>query len=102
MARIVGAVTRSHVPGIGRAISLGLQEDPYWKPFFDGFRRVHEWLEEVRPDVAVVIYNDHGLNFFMDKLPTFAVGAAAKYTNSDEGWGLPVVSPFPGDPDFSW
>ena len=27
-------------------------------------------------DVAVVFYNDHGLNFFLDKMPTFAVGAA--------------------------
>jgi hypothetical protein len=27
----------------------------------------------------VVVYNDHGLNFFLDKLPTFAIGAAAEY-----------------------
>ena len=50
----------------------------------------------------MVIYNDHGLNFFLDKMPTFAVGAAAEYRNADEGWGLPVQKPFPGDPDFSW
>ena len=31
-------------------------------------------------DVAVVFYNDHGLNFFLDKMPTFAVGAAAAVT----------------------
>jgi protocatechuate 4,5-dioxygenase beta chain len=49
-----------------------------------------------------MIYNDHGLNFFLDKMPTFAVGAAAEYRNADEGWGLPVVDPFPGDPRFSW
>ena len=56
----------------------------------------------VRPDVAVVVYNDHGLNFFLDKMPTFAIGAAAEYSNADEGWGLPVVRPFPGNPDLSW
>ena len=28
-----------------------------------------------KPDVVVVFYNDHGLNFFLDKMPTFAVGA---------------------------
>jgi len=50
----------------------------------------------------VVIYNDHGLNFFLDKLPTFAVGAAAEYQHADEGWGLPVSRPFAGDTDFSW
>ena len=42
-------------------------------------------IEKVRPDVAVVIYNDHGLNFFLDKLPTFAVGAASEYRHADEG-----------------
>jgi hypothetical protein len=56
----------------------------------------------VRPDVAVVIYNDHGLNFFLDTLPAFAVGAAESYANADEGWGLPPVRPFPGDLDLSW
>ena len=28
---------------------------------FDGFDAVHEWLQHVKPDVAVVFYNDHGL-----------------------------------------
>ena len=45
----------------------------------------------VKPDVAVMVYNDHGLNFFLDKMPTFAIGAAAEYRNADEGWGLPTV-----------
>jgi protocatechuate 4,5-dioxygenase beta chain len=102
MARIVGSVLTSHVPLIGKAIARGLQDEPYWKPFFDGYSAVHNWLDEVRPDVAVMIYNDHGLNFFLDKLPTFAVGAAAEYRNADEGWGLPVIRPFPGDPQLSW
>lgn len=102
MARIVGCVTTTHVPSIGGAIAKQRQNDPYWKPFFDGFKPVHEWLARVRPDVAVVIYNDHGLNFFLDKLPTFSVGAAAEYRHADEGWGIPVVAPFAGDLDLSW
>jgi protocatechuate 4,5-dioxygenase beta chain len=102
MARIVGAITTSHVPAIGGAIAKGAQAQPYWKPFFDGFAPLHRWLAEVKPDVAVVIYNDHGLNFFLDKMPTFAVGAAAQYRNADEGWGIPQVAPFAGDLDLSW
>jgi protocatechuate 4,5-dioxygenase beta chain len=102
MAHIVGAVTTSHVPGIGRAIALGLQQEAYWKPFFDGFKPVHEWLKQVRPDIVVTIYNDHGLNFFMDKLPTFAVGSAADYRNADEGWGIPTMPAFQGYPELSW
>lgn len=102
MARIVGGITTSHVPAIGRAIARDLQQDPYWKPFFDGFPAAREWLAKTRPDVAVVIYNDHGLNFFLDKMPTFSVGAAAEYQNADEGWGIPTLPPYQGDQDLSW
>src|SRR5215470_4283200 len=102
MAHIIGGVGTTHVPSIGNAIAKGLQQDPYWKLFFDGFSAVHTWLAQEKPDVAVVFYNDHGLNFFLDKMPTFAVGAASEYRNSDEGWGIPVSRPFPGDAAFSW
>ncbi len=102
MARIIGSVTTSHVPAIGAAIAAGRQEEPYWKPFFDGFKPVHDWLEAAQPDVAVVVHNDHGLNFFLDKMPTFAVGAAPEYRHGDEGWGIPTVAPFRGDPALSW
>lgn len=102
MSTILGGVFTSHVPAIGAAIARGLQQTPYWKPFFDGFPPVQRWLEAAKPDVAVVFYNDHGLNFFLDKMPTFAVGAAPQYENADEGWGLPLFKPFDGAPDLSW
>lgn len=102
MAEIVGAYFTSHVPAIGGAIHRGDQQNPYWKPFFDGFPPVHEWLSRVRPDVAVVFSNDHGLNFFLDRMPTFAVGAAGEYANADEGWGLPLYKAFQGHPALSW
>ncbi|PXW94033.1 protocatechuate 4,5-dioxygenase beta subunit [Sphaerotilus hippei] len=102
MANIVGGIATSHVPAIGRAIARNLQEDAYWKPFFDGYKPVQGWLEQARPDVVVVFYNDHGLNFFLDKMPTFSIGAAPEYRNADEGWGIPEVPPFSGDQDLSW
>jgi protocatechuate 4,5-dioxygenase beta chain len=102
MATLVGGVCTSHIPAIGNAIARGLEDEPYWRPFFAGYPPVRKWLEAARPDVAVVIYNDHGLNFFLDNLPTFAVGAAQQYSNADEGWGLPTLAPYPGDPRFSW
>ncbi|MCP5284084.1 MAG: protocatechuate 3,4-dioxygenase [Burkholderiaceae bacterium] len=102
MAQILGALCTSHVPAIGRAMARNLQQDPYWKPFFDGWPPVHRWLADKKPDVAVVFYNDHGLNFFLDKMPTFAIGAAPQYTSADEGWGIPQVAPFRGDEDLSW
>lgn len=102
MARIIGGIGTTHVPSIGKAIAEGQQNDPYWSPFFRGFDHVHSWLAREKPDVAVVFSNDHGLNFFLDKLPTFAVGAAKEYRNEDEGWGIPVSQPAAGDADLSW
>jgi protocatechuate 4,5-dioxygenase beta chain len=102
MAVIVGGIATTHVPAIGKAIAEKKHNDPYWKRFFKGFDYVHYWLARTKPDVAVVFYNDHGLNFFLDKLPTFAVGAAMEYRSEDEGWGIPVSRPIPGDPALSW
>ena len=102
MARIIGGIGTTHVPSIGKAIADGKQNDPYWSPFFRGFGPVHEWLNREKPDVAVVFSNDHGLNFFLDKLPTFAIGAANEYPNEDEGWGIPVSKTAAGDADLSW
>lgn len=102
MASIIGFLGTSHVPAIGGAIARGAQNEPYWKPFFDGFGPARAWLKEEKPDVAIVFYNDHGLNFFLDKMPTFAIGAAEEYRNADEGWGIPTVAPFKGVPDLSW
>jgi protocatechuate 4,5-dioxygenase beta chain len=102
MATIVGGIGTTHVPSIGKAIAEKKQNDPYWRPFCKGFDYVHYWLARTKPDVAVVFYNDHGLNFFLDKLATFAVGASAEYRSEDEGWGIPVSRPVPGDADLSW
>lgn len=102
MAKIVGIMTTSHVPALGRAIQHNLQQDPYWKPFFDGFPPIREWLEQVRPDIVVSCYNDHGLNFFLDKQPTFAIGTAPEYISEDEGWGIPTMPSFPGEEDLAW
>lgn len=102
MANIIGAVTTSHVPAIGAALARGKQQDPYWHAFFEGYLPVRRWLADAKPDVVVVVYNDHGLNFFLDKMPTFAIGAAPVYRNADEGWGLPQMPAFHGDEDLSW
>jgi len=102
MARIVGGVTTSHIPAIGNAMTNKLENDPYWRRFFAGYEPVKEWLAEVDPDIAIVVYNDHGLNFFLNNVPTFALGCADEYHNADEGWGLKTLASFKGDAQFSW
>ncbi len=102
MAHIVGSISTSHVPAIGGALARNKEQEAYWKPFFDGYGKARAWLDEVRPDVVVIVHIDHGLNFFLDKMPTFAVGAAEVYNNADEGWGIPALAPVRGCVDLSW
>ena len=102
MAKLVGGITTSHIPAVGNAIASGTTQEPYWKRFFDGYEPAKAWLQEANPDVVIVVYNDHGLNFFLDKVPTFALGCADHYENADEGWGLQPVAPFTGDAELSW
>ena len=102
MAHIIGYIGTSHVPAIGGAMARNLEQDSYWKPFFDGYPAAREWLTDAKPDVIVLFYNDHGLNFFLDKMPTFAIGAAPEYRNADEGWGLPNFGSYRGYPELSW
>ena len=102
MAKIIGGVTSSHIPAVGNAIANELTQEPYWKRFFDGYEPAKAWLRKHQPDVAIVVYNDHGLNFFLDKVPTFALGCADTYYNDDEGWALKPVAPFKGNAPFSW
>lgn len=102
MAEIAGVICTSHVPAIGGALARGAEDAAGWKPFFDGYAPIREWLERTDPELVVVLYNDHGVNFFLDKLPTFAVGAAPYYRNGDEGWGLPALDVYRGDPALSW
>ena len=70
MARILGGLTTSHIPAIGNAVPREdeLLADDYGAPFFAGYGKAREWLHAEEPDVAIVVYNDHGLNFFLDKM----------------------------------
>ena len=44
MARIVGAIATSHTPTIGFAVDGRKQQDPVWKPIFDGYEPITAWL----------------------------------------------------------
>lgn len=102
MARIIGGLGTSHVPIIGRTMAAGKQKEVPFAPFFAAYEPVHEWLGHSRPDVVIVFYNDHGLNFSLANMPTFALGAADSYCNADEGWGEPEQREFRGADELSW
>jgi gallate dioxygenase len=71
MARIIGAVAASHTPTIGFAYDRNKQNDPAWTPIFEAFRPVQQWLAENKPDVLLVVYNDHVTSFFFDHYSAF-------------------------------
>ena len=93
MARITAGVGTSHVPLIGRAIDTGETQTDYFKPMFDGYEFTKKWEQEQKPDVVVLVYNDHASAFDLKIIPTFAVGCGEEFKPADEGFGArPVPS----------
>jgi protocatechuate 4,5-dioxygenase, beta chain len=101
MGRIVGGIGLSHVPSVGPVVDRGRTQEPAWKPLFDAYVPVREWLAELEPDVAIVVYNDHGADFTFDKYPTFALGVAERYAIGDEGFGTRPLPQVQGDIELS-
>ncbi|GAB3347263.1 class III extradiol dioxygenase subunit beta [Modestobacter lapidis] len=101
MAEVIWGLATSHVPSIGAAMDRGKTEDPYWKPLFDGYRPAREWMAEHRPDVAVIVYNDHANAVGLEMVPTFAIGTADSYRVADEGFGRRAVPDVVGHPELS-
>src|SRR5688500_16052976 len=102
MARIVAGVGCSHVPAMGAALDLGKTQEDYWKRVFEGFERSKELLAEIKPDVVIEVYNDHGSAFSLQYIPTFSLGVAREFKPADEGWGPRPVPVVKGDPEFAW
>ena len=102
MARIIAGVATSHIPAVGAALDNGKTKEPYWRPVFEGFERSKEWIAKLKPDVCIVVYNDHASAFSLDLVPTFALGCAAEFAVADEGWGPRAVPPVKGHPELAW
>jgi protocatechuate 4,5-dioxygenase beta chain len=103
MAKITSGIASSHVPAIGAAIDLGKTDQDYWKPVFAGYDWTREWISnEGKPDVIVLVYNDHASAFDMKLIPTFAIGCGEAFKPCDEGWGPRPVPVVEGHPDLAW
>jgi protocatechuate 4,5-dioxygenase beta chain len=101
MARITAGVTTSHVPAIGAAIDLGKTESEYWAPLFAGYEWSKKWIAAEKPDVVVLVYNDHASAFSLEIIPTFAIGCADEFAIADEGFGPRPVPKVIGHPDLA-
>ena len=102
MARITAGVFTSHVPAIGAAIDNGRTAEPYWQPVFAGYEFSRRWIAQSRPDVILLVYNDHASAFSLEMIPTFAIGCAERFAPADEGWGPRKVPEVLGHPELAW
>jgi protocatechuate 4,5-dioxygenase beta chain len=59
-------------------------------------------MAEVKPDVVIMVYNDHVNAFDFKIIPTFAIGCAEEFEPADEGWGRREVPVVRGHPDLAW
>jgi aromatic ring-opening dioxygenase catalytic subunit (LigB family) len=98
---LVFAGVCSHAPGItGRAE----RADPEVRDaFYAAFHGMREQLEATRPDALVVIAAEHFANFFMNNMPSFAMGMADSYDGpiEDPAWLGIAKTSVPGDRDLS-
>jgi protocatechuate 4,5-dioxygenase beta chain len=101
MARIIGGVGTSHTPAIGAAADLGKTNEPYWQPVFKGYEPAKKWMAETKPDVVIMVYNDHVNGFDFKIIPTFALGCAEEFEIADEGWGARPVPNVKGHPELA-
>ena len=101
MAKITASVFTSHVPAIGAAIDLGKTHEPYWQPLFQGYEYSKQWMKDNKPDVVILVFNDHATAFSLEMIPTFAIGTAGAYQPADEGWGPRPVPVVQGHPELA-
>lgn len=102
MAEIIAGIGTSHVPAIGAAIDNEKTDEAYWEPLFRGYKVARDWMAEVQPDVAIIVYNDHASAFSLELIPTFAIGVAAEFPIADEGYGPRNVPAVEGHPELAW
>lgn len=102
MAKVTAGLTTSHVPLLGRIIDTEQTKTADWAPVFSGYDFTQKWLAEEKPDVIVLVYNDHASAFDMRIIPTFAIGCGDEFKPADEGFGARPVPNVIGAPDLAW
>jgi protocatechuate 4,5-dioxygenase, beta chain len=101
MGKIIGGIGTSHIPTIMHAFDEKTNVGPYWEPFNEGIKPVRQWMKDNKPDVCIIIYNDHGSNFSLKNVIPFGIGIADEYLPADEGYGRRPVPNFKGDSALS-
>jgi protocatechuate 4,5-dioxygenase beta chain len=102
VAKIVAGVATSHIPTMGAALDTGKQDAPDWRPVFKGYEFSKKWIADEKPDVVILVYNDHASAFSMELIPTFAIGCAEEFQPAQTVWGPRPVPVVKGCPELAW
>jgi aromatic ring-opening dioxygenase catalytic subunit (LigB family) len=91
----------SHAPGItGRA---SMAEPAPRDALYDAFGHMRDQLAAACPDALIVVAAEHFANFFMNNMPSFAIGMADRYHGpiEDPAWLGIERTVVPGDATLS-
>lgn len=91
----------SHAPGItGRS---ALADPAVRDPFYTAFRGMGEQLAATKPDALIIVAAEHFANFFMNNMPSFAVGMSDAYEGpiEDPEWLGIARTSIPGNTQLS-
>lgn len=104
MARLTAGLATSHVPLIGVGVDQKKQSEPYFQPIFAGYDWTKTWIQKPgnKPDVVILVFNDHASAFGQELIPTFAIGCGEEFQSADEGWGPRPVPVVRNHPDLAW
>ncbi|GJL83645.1 MAG: protocatechuate 4,5-dioxygenase subunit beta [marine bacterium B5-7] len=102
MARIIAGIGTSHIPAIGAAVDNGKTGEAYWQPLMNGIKPAREWMKNTRPDVCIIVYNDHASAFSLESISTFSIGVGDVFPPADEGYGPRKVPVVEGHSELAW
>lgn len=98
MGGIVAGMAAIHAPMMANAPELAPAAQR--ERVFGAFRALGASLREARPDLLLVVANDHFNNFFLDNMPAFCLGIGEAGEGPMEWWmplqrrRIPIHQPF--------
>jgi aromatic ring-opening dioxygenase catalytic subunit (LigB family) len=98
MAELVGVFAASHTPVMINFPEAIPQADR--TAIHASFERLGAALAATRPQIVIVVSDDHLHNFFLDNFPAFCIGAADRYRTPAEHWLKAEKQELAGDASF--
>ena len=98
MAEVVGVVAASHTPVLTNMPDA--PERDIAEQVYQQFTALGEKVTALKPDVLLLVSDDHLHNFFLNNLPAFCIGAADRYDGPVEAWLKVPAQDFSGQSEL--